>query len=243
MKNLKQWEEVWEDSFECNHALWDECRAGTNSIPELKAHRDFIEESYKNGVIYGHGDRAFQYMWKIIIETLPQDFSFLEIGIYKGQIISAIQLISNLLNKNPNIVGVTPLLDPDFAKYNRLPWITGLYNYFDLTMDNTTIHDGLSTMPEMVSKIGETGPYDVIYVDGDHSYNGAKWDIEQYGPFLKLGGYMVVDDASNYRKINNPKFIGIVDVSNAVRDTLEKDDRYKEVFTCFHNRVFRKIEQ
>lgn len=37
--------------------------------------------------------------------------------------------------------------------------------------------------------------FDIIYIDADHSYDGAKRDIENYLPFLQDGGLMVFHDS------------------------------------------------
>lgn len=36
--------------------------------------------------------------------------------------------------------------------------------------------------------------FDWIYIDGDHTYNGVKLDLELYWPKLKSGGFMTGDD-------------------------------------------------
>lgn len=41
------------------------------------------------------------------------------------------------------------------------------------------------------------GTYDLIYIDGDHSYEGAKADAELAYPLLKKGGVMIFDDYNN----------------------------------------------
>ena len=38
--------------------------------------------------------------------------------------------------------------------------------------------------------------FDIIFIDADHSYGGAKKDVCQYYDFLKLGGFMIFHDVS-----------------------------------------------
>lgn len=38
--------------------------------------------------------------------------------------------------------------------------------------------------------------YDYIYIDGDHSYQGVKFDFETFWPLLKPGGFCVFHDVS-----------------------------------------------
>lgn len=242
IKTFKDYCKSYEDTDTCNGTIIIDFNLGTDSIPWLKAHRDFIEESYRNGLIYGHGARCLQYMWKLIVDEMPQDFSFLEIGVYKGQILSLMQLCADKAGKTTKIVGVTPLNDPDFAKYNRMPYIENIYQQFGLTMDNTTIIDGRSQEKAIITKVHSMGQYDIVYVDGDHGYQPTVDDIQNFDTCLKSGGLMVVDDASNFKNIPTyaSNFKGIIEVSEAVRDTLEKNSNYEELLTCMHVRVFRK---
>jgi predicted O-methyltransferase YrrM len=242
MKTLYDWSKEYEDTEENSRTIVENFRKATDEIKELKEHRDFIEYHQKElGIIYGHGDRSLSYFWKLLIDEMPENFKFLEIGVYKGQILSLIQMLANSSFKNPKIYGVTPLFDPDFANYNRLPYIEKLFEKFNLTMKNTTVIDGLSQNPEIIEKVKETAPYDIIYVDGDHSYAATVSDIENYGAMLKIGGFMVVDDCNNNKKISNEYYGGIHEVSLAVGDCLEKNPNYQEILTCMHVRVWQKI--
>lgn len=241
-KTFENYCNSYEDTDVCNSSIILDFDIGTNSIPWLKEHRDFIEESYRNGMVYGHGARCLQYMWKLIVDQLPNNFSFLEIGVYKGQILSLLQLCANKVNKNSKIVGVTPLLDLDFAKYNRMPYIENIYKQFSLDISNTTIIDGKSQDKKIIEQVYNLGLFDVVYIDGDHSYQATVDDIENYDNCLKAGGLMVIDDASNFKNIPSyiSNFKGIIEVSEAVRDTLEKNSKYEELLTCMHVRIFRK---
>lgn len=241
MKTLEEYCASYSDSEDVHKTIGDEFVVGTNSCDYLKAHRDFIEESYRNGVIYGHGDRALQYMWKLVVDSMPSNFSFLEVGVYKGQILSLMEMLASKASKNVTIVGVTPLMDPDFASYNRLPYIENIYRYFGLSMERTEIIDGSSHDSNIVQRASSKAPYDVVYIDGDHSYTGTVQDIVDYGKMVRPGGLLVIDDASNYKKLPSSHWPGILDVSNAVRDILEPDASFQEILTVKHVRIFRKV--
>lgn len=40
------------------------------------------------------------------------------------------------------------------------------------------------------------GPFDLIVIDGDHSYQGVKADLHNYLPFLREGGFLVLHDST-----------------------------------------------
>lgn len=241
MKKLFDWHNEYVNTEEHNKLIVDNFRELTNSIEDLKKHRDFIDDQQKMGILYGHGDRSLQYLWKLIVDEMPRNFNFLEIGVYKGQILSLIELLSKKANKTPKIYGVTPLYDPDFATYDRLPYIKTMYSTFGLSMDNTTIFDGLSQDQKIIDEVKKQAPFDIVYVDGDHSYNATALDIQNFGKMLKVGGYMVVDDCNNFKNIPDEIFKGIFEVSMAVKDNLENHPGYIEVLTCMHVRVWKKI--
>lgn len=48
---------------------------------------------------------------------------------------------------------------------------------------------GDSTSPEAIAFAEKHGPYDFIFIDGDHSYEGAKADWLNYGRLSKLVGF------------------------------------------------------
>lgn len=58
-----------------------------------------------------------------------------------------------------------------------------------------TLIKHLSSDPEALSTAAET-KYDVLVIDGDHSYAGAKTDFELYAPLVKVGGFIIFDDYS-----------------------------------------------
>jgi predicted O-methyltransferase YrrM len=51
---------------------------------------------------------------------------------------------------------------------------------------------------EYVAPSFEDESIDAIYIDGDHTYNGCKKDIEQWLPKVKKGGLIAGDDFSRY---------------------------------------------
>ena len=47
---------------------------------------------------------------------------------------------------------------------------------------NVTLIIGDSHHPDTLSHVAELAPFDVVFIDGDHSYEGVKQDWRYYGP-------------------------------------------------------------
>ncbi len=236
--------EYYEDTEEKHEIIWKTFKMLVNDHPMLKPHRDWIVQND-----WGYGNRAFHWMWYIISKDLPYAFKFLEIGVFKGQVISLMSLLNKLHKKEGRIFGITPL-DNAGDKYSKHPdvdyeeHIMKIYQQFGLDAEDLNIIQGLSNDPEIIETTQEQGPYDVVFVDGCHDYEVVVSDIMNYGEMLVPGGLMVIDDVSNYLNIPDGlirmDWRGLEDVSNAARDTIEKDNRFEELFAVGHNRIWRK---
>lgn len=229
MNTLTEAASQWADNREAHRRINETFIDNVNATPELKAYRDWIESK-----IFGFGERSFLWMWKLIVDTLPPDFSFLEIGVFRGQILGLIRMLA----PEASIVGITPLTsegghwESDYAAD-----ITLLHDTFKL--EQPKIIKGLSTAPEVISEASKH-QYDIIYVDGGHSYEVAKSDVFMYSSFVKVGGYLVIDDCAHKYDLPEGYFRGIETVSKAV-DELLPNDYYVEVMNVMHNRIFKRI--
>lgn len=237
--------QFWNDTPEAHTDIFQTFFKLVNEDVELKAHRDFVEE-YE----FGYGDRPFHWMWNLIAQRLPEDFKFLEIGVYQGQVISLMSLLNKKYNKNGKIWGLTPLANVDdaFSKHHEVNYeerIGILYQYFGLEGTDLAIIEGLSTDMVCVVKAQKFSPYDCIYIDGGHDYETVVADINNFGPMVKQGGLLVMDDSANYLNIPDGlirmDWRGLISVSNAVKDVLETDSSFKHIFSVGHNRVWEKV--
>ncbi|MFN4023839.1 MAG: class I SAM-dependent methyltransferase, partial [Hyphomonas sp.] len=59
--------------------------------------------------------------------------------------------------------------------------------------DQYTLIKHLSTEPEAM-ELAAARKYDVLVIDGDHSYAGVKTDFENYAGLVRVGGYIIFDD-------------------------------------------------
>ena len=64
----------------------------------------------------------------------------------------------------------------------------------NLRFKNLTLICGDSGSARAVATAKAIGPYDLIFIDGDHSYEGATRDIATYAPMLAADGILAMHD-------------------------------------------------
>jgi len=91
----------------------------------------------------------------------------------------------------------------------------------------------------MVASAGKEAPYDVVYIDGDHSTEGALNDLNNYSPMVKVGSYLVIDDCCCDLHMPFGYFQGI----QSVQDAFDQWDKtgFEFVFNVVHLRVLRRV--
>ena len=240
-EDFDKWVKNWSNDEKTNDEIYCEFQNKTMENDTLKFHIDYIG---KNSM--GFGEVPFRYMWMLLVNQMPDTFKFLEIGVYKGSVLSLVQLCSNQLNKTPSIYGVTPLNqsgDKYLSSYENADYlhcIGTVYNALNLSINNTMIINGLSTDPTIKSMVKEESPFDMIYIDGSHNYEDVVSDILFCDQLLKQNGILVMDDASSDLSLGKSSlFRGHADVALAIKNSLDTT-KYKHLFACGHNRVWLK---
>lgn len=67
------------------------------------------------------------------------------------------------------------------------------------------LYKSLSGAPELIAnRAAELGEFDVVFIDGDHSYEGARRDLFEWGTRTAAGGTLFVHDAVD-------RFPGVLD--------------------------------
>lgn len=238
-------EEYYTDSPEKHIHIWSGMKTLVNNTPSLKAHRDFV---VRYG--WGYGNRAFHWMWNILVQHAPDNFKFLEIGVFKGQTLSLVSMLNKQYGKNGSVYGITPLASsgdkyathPDIDYENA---ILTIYGQFGLDGEDLQILQGYSNDEQIIQQSRTLGPFDLVYVDGCHDYEVVVSDLTYYSEMVTLNGYLVVDDASN--NLNIPDNLirlnwkGLPDVTKATDDVMSHNKNFKEVFAVGHNRIFKRI--
>ena len=252
----------YDNTTEWNDAIWSHFTSMTDTQRLLKSHRDYIEQNS-----LGFGDRAFHYMWFLLLDYVARNVPsphLLEIGVYKGQVISLWSLISMHKNIPTQVHGVSPLsgsrvrpkgiwdrlLRKALRSYRELAssanlyanedykaTIMSLYDHFALDFSKVDLIKGYSSDEEIIEGVRRHGPFAMVYIDGDHRFEAVASDIRNYAPLVCGKGFLVIDDAS----CNLPGTMfwkGHQSVSDACEfiDTGE----FKNVLNVGHNRIFQR---
>lgn len=194
----------------------------------------------------GCGELSFTWSWKILVDSLPDNFKFLEIGVYQGRVLSQVGMLAKNINKKCIILGVTPLSTSgdkysNYKKANYLKIIQQNFKKLNNTIDNLKIIKGYSQDKDIIECVKMQEKYNMIFIDGSHDYEDVVHDILTYSKLLLIGGYLVMDDSSLYLNDSYGQFKGHPDVSKACKDYLENNPDFEELYAVGHNRVWRKI--
>lgn len=263
MTELETYIANYQSTAELNDTVWRSFGEHTDSIHFLKAHRDWVEANS-----WGFGDRAFHYMWYLLLrdDVLNRPApELLEIGVYKGQVISLWALIAAQLRRPAVITAVSPFQGdkPWFAKnrlLNRVAQLLVRHYREDLRSANLYESDdyldsvhrifvqfGLSdanvsflrgySQDEHIQQQLACRLFDVIYIDGGHRYEEVVQDLRYYSMLVAAGGYLVLDDASCTQP-GSKFWKGHESVSRAVEDWGAPG--FTNVINVGHNRVYNR---
>ena len=210
----------------------------TDSIPILKQFRDLVEKE-----VYGFGERAFLSMHKMILDSFEKnDIKFLEIGVYKGQLLSLYRLLESICAKSIDVYGITPLDSSDgHIESDYLQNIHDLHDIFKLKYP--IIIKGLSQDGIVIDIAGAISPFDVIVIDGSHQYEDVKSDLENYSKMVSVGGYLIMDDSAN----DLPgaywgEFWGIAEVTKATVEFFINNSDWEYIGNVVHNKIYKRIK-
>jgi Methyltransferase domain len=252
----------YENSADHNDSLFRQMTEWTEAEPYLRSHRRYVEQNK-----LGFGDAAFHAMWLRLLDNAHRRFGTvraLEIGVFKGQVISLWALIGKQSNIDIQISAITPLegrprphpgilswlrsrLDLKFREeihngnfyakdeYRRI--IGSLFEHFDVNFNAVNLYQGYSTQQSIQNDLASS-TFHVVYVDGDHTFDGATHDFKAFGPKVVMGGWLVADDAG----CSLPGTVfwkGHEAVSRAAQIIPQLG--FRNVINVGHNRVYERI--
>jgi predicted O-methyltransferase YrrM len=258
---LDQLVAAYENTADHNDALHRRLTASTWAEPLLAAHRRHVEENK-----LGFGDPAFHAMWASLLSAAARRFGAvraLEIGVFKGQVISLWSLLARELALTVEVSALGPLagqpaprrtlfsrlryrLDPRFreqidnanfyAEEDYPAILRAHFAHHGLDFARVRVHRGFSTDPQILEEL-RTASFHLVYVDGDHSHAGALHDFKTFAAKIPVGGWLVADDAGCDLP-GTAFWKGHEAVSRAVR--IMPGLGFKNILNVGHNRVFER---
>lgn len=140
-----------------------------------------ISEKINNRTFHHH-----YYILYDIANTYPKDYhlNYVEIGCYAGG--SACLMLQR---KNTSVISI------DIGHPIEEKIVQGNIDKLNKYKNKFTYIKGDSTLPETFGKLqSQTNSIDILFIDGDHTYDAVLKDFKQYSRLLKEGGYVVFDD-------------------------------------------------
>lgn len=205
----------------------------------LQEHRKYFSSNGR-----GFGEDAFHVLWWMLVQELRPK-TFLEIGVYRGQVLSLVSLLQGILKINGTVTGISPFLPTgdSVSRYRsdvdyREDTIKN-FQYFKLP--DPELIKAFSTDKSASDKI-RSGKWDAIYIDGNHDYEVAKQDWEICAQNLNRGGIIVLDDSALNTEYRPPAFAtgGHPGPSQLAQEV--DSSRFNEILRVGHNRVFQRIQ-
>jgi len=190
----------------------------------------------------GFGEDAFHAMWTMLLKEFKPK-SALEIGVYRGQVLSLWALLAKKFNFKIDIHGISPFTPAgdgvsDYLKnidyYNDV-----LSHHKTFGINRPSLFKGFSNDPEALNYIRQK-KWDLIYIDGSHDYDVVLGDYQICRDQLSDAGLLVIDDSSLYFDFNPPKFAfaGHPGPSRVVFEHAMKELNF--IGGVGHNNVFMK---
>jgi cephalosporin hydroxylase len=188
------------------------------SLPDLSIQTEIKNSQSANIVKYissNMNGNTFHHHFHILydIRTImgPKKKVYTEIGTYHGG--SASLMLQHPFDTefniiDPMVVGSNQyeIYDSNIKKFNK-------HNY------QINFFKNYSTDYNLINRLTQSNfKTDILFIDGDHSYNGVIFDFEHFSPFVNVGGYIVFDDYLDHKY--SPEVKGAVD--HIVKNVLDK---------------------
>lgn len=230
----------WPESLNSRREYYLNCvRFFHQKAPKsIQAHRSYFRQNRR-----GFGEDAFHVMWYGLLQVC-RPASFLEIGVYRGQVISLISVLAKLLGLDCLVCGVSPFTSAGDTVSKYLPsvdyWQDTLANFSTLGLPWPKLIKGMSDASSVIKEFSARS-WDLIYIDGNHEYEIAKKDFLNCSKILSPGGHIVLDDSALYTPYRPPLF-ATAGHPGPSRLAMELPSLgFREVLCVGHNRVFQRL--
>jgi len=124
--------------------------------------------------------------------------TYLEVGAREG-------IALKYLVENTGIMSATAIDLPN-AAWGRPNTGRKLENNLSSLNAKTKMILGDSTDREIIDVARKFGPYDLVFIDGDHSYSGVRSDYENYSPMARIVAFHDVNQQPRSRAYGATEF-------------------------------------
>ena len=202
-------------------------------------HRIFFSEKSR-----GFGEDPFHSMWYLLLsEFKPKNC--LEIGVYRGQIVTLWSLVAKILKYEIRISAVSPFkpANDETSKYlENIDYLNDTklnHQYFNLEQPEYCVEYSTTLNAK---KFIEQKKWDLVYIDGSHDYEIVKSDFNLAFNNLADNGFIVLDDSSLYFDFYQKKFGGFTGHSGPSKVAAEIAIKKMQFFGAVgHNNIFIKV--
>jgi len=203
----------------------------------VRTHRRYFRTGQR-----GFGEDSFHIMWHALFEaSCPKNF--LEIGVYRGQILSLVSLLARQAQAGCLVCGVSPFspAGDSVSRYtDKLDYFEDtLANFRAFTLPPPQLIRGFSTDPDVVRKFSST-LWDLVYIDGNHEYVVAKQDFLNCSRCLAPGGKIILDDSALFTSYKPPRYATAGHPGPSRLAGELSSFGFTEILQVGHNRVFQK---
>lgn len=142
---------------------------------------------------FTHNTTNFNDCKTKLVESFNAVDSILEIGCYEGR--GTCWMLENMLSDTGSIICIDPFLGVDRLLRDEI--LEGRFNHnVNLSKKPTQTISVIPTVSytALASLISANAQFDFIYVDGDHTGEGAMTDACMAWGLLRQGGIMLFDD-------------------------------------------------
>lgn len=233
---------VFDKSLQDSTEFYHSCVAHFDQyLPaHIKEHRLYFSHEQR-----GFGEDAFHVMWSLLVDRF-KPVTFLEIGVYRGQVLSLVGLLQRDHGIHGNNTGIGPFERiGDAASVTAYGYckdwledIKGNVAHFDIPQPQLV--KALSTDSEAIQTIQSTR-WDMIYIDGNHDYEVVSEDWKICAACLRPGGIIILDDSGLESGFRPPLFAsegfpGPSKIANSL-----STGTFREILQVGHNRAFQKV--
>lgn len=158
----------------------------------LRKHRSYFQHLNR-----GFGEDPFHAAWLDVLKR-RRPRKCLEIGVYRGQVISLWTLIAMKENFDTEIWGITPLSASadSVSLYPELDYGEDIrINFAEFNLGTPNLKVGYSNEASIVEWIRQS-KWDLIYIDGNHDFEIVRSDFFLSVEVLNKGGLICLDDSS-----------------------------------------------